>query len=107
MPYKCEKIKLKREQDKRVKLSLEQIEEIKQKYIPYVYSLNRLAREYEVSKKTILLIVNENSKEVADNYKKNINPSSNYYDKDKHREYIKKHRRYKKELFDKGELDYV
>lgn len=66
MPEKVDKMKLSQEQDRRVKLTTEQKEEIKKKYAKGGYSLNSLAQEYNVSKKTILLIVNPSSKEKND-----------------------------------------
>ena len=66
MPYKSEKIKLKGLQDRRKKLTDEQREEIKKLYGTGCYSLNGLAKEYGVSKKTILLIVNPESKRKND-----------------------------------------
>ncbi len=62
MPYKSEKIKLPESLDRRRKLSNEQKEKIKHKYATGSYSLQKLANEYMVSKKTILLIVNPESK---------------------------------------------
>lgn len=66
MPYKTEKQKLPPELDRRRKLNEEQKDEIKHKYSTGVYSLNGLAKEYGVSKKTILLIVNPESKRKND-----------------------------------------
>lgn len=66
MPYKSEKIKLPQKYDRRRKLLDVQKEEIKQKYSTGFYSLNGLAREYGVSKKTILLTVNPESKAKSD-----------------------------------------
>ena len=66
MPYKTEKMKLPPELDRRRKISDEQKEEIKHKYATGLYSLNGLAKEYGVSKKSILLIVNPNSKRKND-----------------------------------------
>ena len=66
MPYKTEKMKLPPELDRRRKISNEQREEIKHKYSTGLYSLNGLAKEYGVSKKSILLIVNSNSKQKND-----------------------------------------
>lgn len=66
MPYKAEKIKLPPELDRRRKLSDEQRDEIKHKYETGLYSLNGLAKEYGVSKKLILLIVNPESKRKND-----------------------------------------
>lgn len=67
MPYKTEKQKLPPELDRRRKLSDEQKEEIRHKYETGLYSLNGLANEYGVSKKTVLLIVNPESKRKNDN----------------------------------------
>lgn len=103
MPYKSEKIKLNGLQDRRRKLTDEQREEIKNLYGTGCYSLNGLAKRFEVSKKTILLIVNENSAERARQYRK-----ENWQEwkgtKEEHREAIKKTRRYKYELYKNGEL---
>ena len=67
MPYKAEKKRLPPELDRRRKLSDEQKDEIKHKYSTGLYSLNGLAKEYNVSKKTVLLIVNPESKRKNDN----------------------------------------
>lgn len=66
MPYKTEKQKLRPELDRRRKLSDEQKDEIKHKYSTGSYSLNGLAKEYNVSKKTVLLTVNPESKRKND-----------------------------------------
>lgn len=66
MPYKAEKMKLPPELDRRRKLSDEQKDEIRHKYSTGFYSLNGLAKEYNVSKKTVLLIVNPESKRKND-----------------------------------------
>lgn len=66
MPYKAEKKRLPPELDRRRKLSDEQKDEIKHKYSTGSYSLNKLADEYNVSKKTVLLIVNPESKRKND-----------------------------------------
>ena len=68
MPYKTEKLKLPPELDRRRKLNDEQKDEIKHKYSTGFYSLNGLAKEYGVSKKTILLIVNSKSKRKNDEH---------------------------------------
>lgn len=66
MPYKTEKQKLPPELDRRRKLSDEQKDEIKHKYSTGLYSLNGLAKEYNVSKKTVLLTVNPEGKRKND-----------------------------------------
>ena len=70
MPYKSEKIKLQGLQDRRKRLTDAQREEIKKLYGTGQYSLNGLAKMFEVSKKTILLIVNKESAEKAKEYRK-------------------------------------
>lgn len=103
MPYKAEKIKLNGLQDRRRKLSNEQREEIKELYGTGCYSLNNLAKKFEVSKKTILLIVNDESAERAKQYRK-----EHWMEwkgtAEEHREAIKKTRRYKHTLYKNGEL---
>ena len=103
MPYKSEKIKLKGLQDRRKRLTDEQRKEIKEWYATGCYSLNDLAKIFEVSKKTILLIVNENSAERAKQYRKE-HWKEWQGTKEEHREAIKKTRRYKHSLMLKGEL---
>lgn len=66
MPYKAESKRLPPELDRRRKLSDEQKDEISHKYATGAYSLNGLAKEYRVSKKTVLLIVNPESKRKSD-----------------------------------------
>ena len=103
MPYKSEKIKLAETQDRRRKLTSEQRKEIKDLYGTGCYSLNGLAKQFGVSKKTILLIVNEESAKKAQQYRKE-HWSEWKGTKEEHREAIKKTRHYKQELYLKGEL---
>lgn len=103
MPYKSEKIKLKGLQDRRKRLTDEQRKEIKELYGTGCYSLNDLAKKFEVSKKTILLIVNKDSEEKAKQYRKEHWKEWQRKGKE-HNESIKKTRRYKQELYKNGEL---
>lgn len=103
MPYKSEKIKLTETQDRRRKLTSEQRKEIKELYGTGFYSLNGLAKKFEVSKKTILLIVNDESAERAKQYRKE-HWKEWQGTKEEHREAIKKTRKYKHSLMLKGEL---
>jgi transposase-like protein len=103
MPYKSEKIKLKETQDRRKKLTTEQREEIGELYSTGLYSLNDLARQYNVSKKTILLIVNKDSAERAKEYRKEHWKEWQRGTKER-TEAIKNTRKYKQELYLKGEL---
>ncbi len=103
MPYKSEKIKLQGLQDRRKRLTDEQRDEIKKLYGTGHYSLNDLAKRFVVSKKSILLIVNEESAAKAKRYRKEH--WREWQRKgEEHNEAIKKTRRYKNELYKSGEL---
>lgn len=104
MPYKSDKIKLSREQDRRVKLTDKQRKEIRELYGTGCYSLNGLAKRFEVSKKTILLIVNKESAEKAKQYRKE-HWREWQQTREEHNEAIKQTRRYKQSLMLKGELN--
>lgn len=103
MPYKSEKMKLTETQDRRKRLTNGQREEIRELYGTGCYSLNDLAKKYNVSKKTILLIVNKDSAEKARQYRKEH--WKEWQRKgEEHNEAIRKTRKYKQELYLKGEL---
>lgn len=103
MPYKSENIKLPQEYDRRRKLMDEQKEVIKHKYSTGLYSLNNLAKEYKVSKKTILLIVNPESKRKSDErikeHWRDYQPT-----KEERNKITAEHRRYKQELYKSGKI---
>lgn len=103
MPYKSEKIKLKGLQDRRKRLTDEQRKEIGELYGTGYYSLNDLAKQFGVSKKTILLIVNEESAERAKQYRKEH--WREWQRKgEEHNKSIMNTRRYKNELYKSGKL---
>lgn len=103
MPYKSEKIKLKGLQDRRKRLTDEQRKEIEELYGTGHYSLNDLAKKFNVSKKTILLIVNSDSAERARQYRKEH--WKEWQRKgEEHSKAIMNTRRYKQSLMLKGEL---
>ena len=103
MPYKSEKLKLSETQDRRRKLTDEQKEEIKRVYAEGKCGTRPLAKQFGVSRKTIQLIVNPEIKQrqhdyVANNWRK-YRPT-----KEEWAETMKEYRRYKQELYLKGEL---
>ena len=104
MPYTHETnhIKLVGLQDRRRKLPDEQKVEII-RLRDEGWSLMKLAKQFEVSKKLILLIVNPESKTKNNKYIKD-NWREFQQTKEKRNEAIKKTRRYKQKLFLKGEL---
>lgn len=103
MGCKWESIRLSEDQDRRVKLTAEKKAEILRKYETGDYSLRSLAREYNVTHKTISLIVNPKSKAKSDEYIKthwmNYKP-----DRQKRAETIRRTREYKRRLYKRGEL---
>ena len=101
MPYKFETTFLIRpEDDKRRKLSEEQKDEIREKYSMGLYSQRGLAKEYIVSKRLIHYTIHPDKlKKDAANH-----DSKKYYDKDKHREYMRTYRANKKKLNIEGKL---
>lgn len=103
MPTIVDKIKLPQQHDRRVKLLDDDKELIKELYATGQYSLNQLARQFNVSKKTILLIVNTNSKKKNDDYIK-AHWKEYQQDKDDHRLAIKKTREHKRELLKQGKI---
>jgi predicted DNA-binding protein YlxM (UPF0122 family) len=106
MPYKFEtdKLKIPKTKDKRVKLTDGQKKIIRDMYKSGEYSQRMLAREFNVSRRTIQFTIDPKKREY--NYQKRVENggSKQYYDKDKNNEYMKSHRDHKKELYKNGEL---
>jgi len=106
MPYKFSydrtKTKINGLDDRRRKLTDNEREEIKQLY--GTISQRKLAKKYGVSRRLIIFIGR------PETYKRNLysrarrGGSQQYYDKFKHKNYMKIHRNYKKDLFDEEAL---
>lgn len=103
MPYKCEKLHIKREDDKRVKLSLEDREQIKQLYGKI--SQRKLAKMFNVSRRLIQFIGDPIKKQKDLLNLKLRGGSRIYYDKNKHTKAIREHRRRKQKLYLAGKLE--
>lgn len=103
MAAKWETMRLSESQDRRVKLTTEKKKEILRKFETGNGTIRGLAREYNVSRKTISLIVNPESKARNDEYIKahwmNYKP-----DRQKRAENMRRTREYKRKLYEKGEL---
>lgn len=99
MPFKfeTEKFTVGKEHDRRRKLTDEQKEEIVYKYSLGTYSQRQLAAEYGVSRRLIQFTLDPEKQRAN----RELHSSSEYYDKEKQREYMKRHRDYKKELYSK------
>lgn len=106
MPYKFEKTPINNpKNDKRVKLTEEDKKNIVKEYESGSISINSLAKKYGVSKRLIQFTLFPERKEKAKQLYKERQKDGRYYDKDKHKEYVKKHRDHKKDLWNKGLLD--
>ena len=103
MPYKSEKLKLPPEKDRRRKLTDEQKEEIRRIYATGVCGMRPLAKQFGVSRSLIQIIVNpdiaEKKRQRMKEHWRDYRPS-----KEEWAEVVKEHRRYKHELYVKGEL---
>ena len=105
MPYKSTSMKLSREQDRRVKLSDEQKDEIKHKYSTGLYSQRQLAREYNVSRRLITFVLDpEKLKRNAELLKERKADGRYKPTKKEWAAIMREHRQYKENLYRKGEL---
>ena len=103
MPYKCEKIKLSKDQDRRVKLTDKQREEIKLLH-KEGNSIHSLSRDYGVSRRTIQFILFPERQQRNVDLRDERGGSKIYYDREKNTDCVRKHRRYKHKLFKDGKL---
>lgn len=103
MPYKSEKIKLNGLQDRRRKLTDEDIAEIKELYVPNVFGAQKIANMFGVSKGTIMAIVSPQRQESIKKYRKEHWREFQRKGEDWNKA-MRDHRRYKQELYLKGEL---
>lgn len=104
MPYKSEKIRLPEALDRRRRLSDADKAEILRRYKAGGCSLQSLATEYGCSKKSILLIVNPESK--ARNDKRIREHWRDYVPgREEHNRIVREHRAYKNGLLKQGLLE--
>jgi len=105
MPYKFEKTPINNPKlDKRVKLTDEDKEHIREEYATGLISQRGLAEKYGVSRRLIQFTLNPEKHEAQKQQYAERRKDGRYYDKDKHKDYVKKHRSHKKELFENGLL---
>lgn len=106
MPYKFEKTPINNpEHDKRVKLTDEERESIREEYETGLVSQRDLAKKYNVSRRLIQFILSPEKLDIAKQQFAERQKDGRYYDREKHNEYMKSHREHKKELWEKGLLD--
>ena len=103
MPYKSEKLCLSETQDRRRRLTTEQQEQIRKLYETGLYSWNQLAGMFGCSKSRVGQIVNpDRDRKVKERCKAHWR---DYQKKgDEWNRIVREHRRYKHELYVKGEL---
>ncbi|RKY72539.1 MAG: hypothetical protein DRP97_00465 [Candidatus Latescibacterota bacterium] len=84
--------------DRRIKLTPKMKEEIVKQYARGDVSTRELAREWDVSRKTIQYTLDP--EKAKRNYARRVETggSKQYYDKDKQREYMRKHRKHLREV---------
>lgn len=104
MPYKSEKINIEgTKHDRRIKLTLEQKDKIAS--LKGTISLRKCAQEYGVDKRTIQFIWHPESLERNKQLRQERGGWKQYYDKNKWRETLKEHRKYKQELYLEGKIN--
>lgn len=107
MPYKSEytKMKVKKEDNRAIKLSPEQRIEIKRLYETGLYSQRGLAKKFNVSRSTVVFcIYPERYKKSREQFKER-QKTGKYYDREKQRTYTQNTRKYRQELYKKGMLE--
>lgn len=105
MPRKTDSIPINNpKNDKRVKLTDENKDAIREQHATGMYSINGLAREWKVSKRLIQFILFPERAERAKQLYAERRKDGRYYDKEKHRVATKAHRDHKKELDEQGLL---
>lgn len=105
MPYKFEynKIKLPPNKDARRKLTEAEKERIRRLYSSGSYSQRELAGKFNVSRRLIVFTIYPERLKKLQQHKKDIKYHLKAYNKDKHREYIKKYRHRKQSILHRHE----
>jgi DNA-binding XRE family transcriptional regulator len=105
MPYKCEKIKIEHtKHDRRIKLTSDEKELIVWLREEEKLSQRVLAAQFNVSRRTIQFILSPEKLIENKKRREERGGSKKYYDKGLQKEYMKDHRRYKQNLYVKGEI---
>ncbi len=101
MTSKADKLRINHPKlDKRVKLTDEQRKEIKENKLGL--SQRKLAQDYGVSRRLIQFILDPEKLEENKKRREERGGSKIYYDKDKHKESMRIHRKRKTDLFNEG-----
>lgn len=104
MPYKSEKIKIEKTNlDRRIKLTEKQKDKIAS--LKGSVSQRKCAEMFNVSRRTIVFIWFPEKLERNKQVRQQRGGWKQYYNKTKNTEYMRKYRRYKQELFLKGQIE--
>lgn len=103
MSYISDSIPLDETQDRRVKLTSDKKEEVRELYATGEYSMKKLGEMFGVSRSLISIVVNPEMAQKRKDYVK-ANWRKNY-DKEKHKAAVTKTRKYKHQLYLDGYLD--
>ena len=105
MPFKSGKILIEKTSfDRRVKLTDDDKELIRKISKEENLSQRELARKFNVSRRLIQYVLDPEKLTENKRIREERGGTKQYYDKEKHREYMKDHRRYKQDLYIKGEI---
>lgn len=106
MPYKFEDTPINNpNHDKRVKLTDDDRESIREEYATGMFSQRDLAKKYGVSRRLITFVLDPEKEERAKQQFAERQKDGRYYDREKHNEYMRNHRSHKKELWEQGLLE--
>ena len=103
MPYNHKNLKIPETEDRRVKLTSQDKENIRNEYFNNDNISQRdLAKKYNVSRRTIVFTLYPERR--VENYKKRVKNHGHYYNREKHTEAMRKHRAYKQQLKQQNKL---
>lgn len=103
MPRKSDSLAINNpKHDKRVKLTDDDKQQIRDEYATGNYSQRALAAKWGVSRRSIQFAINPESLEQAKKLYNERRKDGRYYDKDKHAKATREHRDHKKELYEQG-----
>lgn len=106
MPYKFDNLPINNPKyDRRVKLTDEDKKNIREEYAKGTISQRGLAKKYNVSRRLIQFVLNPEKEDIAKKQFAERRKDGRYYNKEKHRNYMKNHRNYKKKLYKEGVLE--
>ncbi len=106
MPYKFEykHLVMKKEDDKRIKLTEDDKQEIRKIYNQGLMSQRQLAEKFKVSRRSIQFILDPEKLERNKEQRAEKAKDGRYYRREYQREYMREYRHRKKKLCDEGRL---